>query len=118
MRKIKNIIIYVIVCIIILATFKIPEILLEIENYNIGIAVYEKEKNERKLDIEAEKIYLVKAIQDIETENNSVKISSSELDQKILFESINNETIDGNVNMYSELLKLNEYNILNIIEID
>lgn len=91
MRKIKNFIIYIIVSVIILASFKIPELLLELENNNIEIAVYEKEKKKNAIDIEAEKIYLVKAIHDIEDESGLVEISSTQLVEMYSIKSENNE---------------------------
>ena len=118
MKKFKNFIIYIIVSAIILASFKIPELLLELENNNIEIAVYEKESNKRKIDIETEEIYLVKAIHDIENENGFVEISSTQLVEEYSIKTINTETINMNDNMYSELLKLNEYDILKTIEIN
>lgn len=118
MRKFKNFIIYIIVCIIILASFKIPELLLEFENDNIEIAVYEREKKKRKIDLETEEIYLVKAIHDIESESSLVEISSTQLVEEYSIKSVNNETTNMNINMYNELLKLNEYDILKKIEIN
>lgn len=40
--KIKNIILYVFVFLIIIASFIIPEILLKSETYDVQVAIYEK----------------------------------------------------------------------------
>jgi len=50
MNKIKNIITYIIVCIIIFASFKMPEILFELKDYDIGVAVYDKAKEKGKIE--------------------------------------------------------------------
>lgn len=113
MREIKNIVIYIVVCIIILISFKLPEILCERVNDNIEIAVYEKEKIKSTIDVEAEKIYLVKAIHDIESEKSKVAISSSDILEKFTLVEVNTKTTND---IYKELLKLKEYNILNNFE--
>lgn len=118
MRNFKNIIIYIFVCIIILTSFKLPEILCEIIDDNIEIAVYEKEKDKNKLGVEVEEIYLVKAIHDIEKEDSSVKISSSKVAE--VFSLV--ESVEGNTkitqSIYKELIKLKDYNILKAFEVN
>lgn len=119
MRKTRNVIIYIIVFIVIFISFKIPNILLDIENNNIEIEVYEKEKAKSKIDIKTENIYLVKAIHDIENEENTVDILPSETvmvsgADGVLLEA-KNQNIDDFV---KELLKLKEYDILDNIEIN
>lgn len=114
MRKLKNGIIELLVCIIIFASFKMPEKLLKMENDKIQLAIYEKEKDETTIDVEAEEIYLVKAIHDMESEESSVEItSSSEIVEKIIFVEEPKDT----TSIYKELQRLKEYNILKELEI-
>lgn len=75
-RKIKNIIIYVIVSMIIIASFILPEVLLNLTNDNIQMGVYKKDRKRNNIDIEAKNIYLVQAIHDIESDNCFVKIGN------------------------------------------
>jgi len=111
MNKIKNIITYIIVCIIIFASFKMPEILFELKDYDIGVAVYDKAKEKGKIDVEANEIYLVKAIHDIESEYSTVAISNNSKVIEVMSNSEGFENID------KELLKLKEYNILSNLEV-
>ncbi|MCI8309495.1 MAG: hypothetical protein HFJ45_04750 [Clostridia bacterium] len=69
--------------------------------------VYKMQQIERKIDVEAEKIYLVKAIHDIDSEKSSVAISSSDGEYVV-------ESFDENKSVFlnKELSKLKEYNIL------
>lgn len=101
--KIKNIILYVFVFIIIIASFIIPEILLKSETYDVQVAIYEKEKTP---NIESNN-YLVNAIQEIGSEKNSIKISSEDF----IIESNSAEEVDLDVNLYSKLLELNKFEI-------
>lgn len=108
----KNIIIYFLFFLIILLSFKFPETFLKIEEKNIGDSLYKKDKDQNMIDIEAEKIYLVKAIHDISNEYSSVAISTkeSEIEDTIMIENENSEILMKS--MYKELLKLQEYDIL------
>ena len=115
MYKIRNIIIYVLVCGIILLSFKMPEILLEMEKNNISIAVYEKEKMLSNIDVEAEKIYLVKAIHEIE-EGRTVVISNNK--QMLLWEEMLFDKNTGiTTNIKEEISKLEESEILKEINL-
>lgn len=107
MRTLKNIIIYVFVFIIIFSSFKIPKIILQIENKNIEKAVYEKVQEKNSIDIEAEKIYLVKAIHNID-EYSAFAINQSIKTGEIFVSDIENL----NEPIYRELMKLKEINIL------
>ena len=109
----KNIFIYVFVFGVIIASFKLPEILFNIENKSIESKVYKRESTNGTIDVEAEKIYLVRAIHDMDAENTIVAISSSEiLSSYTLTEKT--DSLPKNIdNIYKELLKLKEYNIIN-----
>lgn len=114
--RIKNIVIYIVVCVTILVSFKVPDVLIEIVENNIESKVYEKEKNEKSIDIEAEKIYLVKAIHDIESENTKVEISSSKKSWTLVespSEGENEKKIESTPKAPErQLLKLKDFNIL------
>ncbi len=109
---IRNFVVYVIVFVIILSSFKVPEILLNSVSDNIENEVYEKIENETALDIETENIYLVKAIHYMEDENNPVEIVTS----ANKWDSIVPTEFDT-LNVDDELLKLKEYDILKNFEI-
>lgn len=109
-RKIKNVIIYIAVCIVVLASFKVPEILLNYQNNNIELAVYKKEGKNNLIDVDAEKIYLVKAIHEIEDDDSIVAINSN-IENKILVEP-------SNEHIQNELLKLKEYNIIQDLKLN
>lgn len=116
MNKLKGLIIYVLAFFVIFASFKIPEILFNIKTSNIEMAIYEKEKFKNAIDVEAEKIYLVKAIHDIESEESIIQISSSEVTGKYIFVEGQGETAEGLNKAYKELLKLQEYSIVKGVE--
>lgn len=115
-EKISNIIIYIIVVIIILASFIIPSLLLEMQELDIEMAVYNNDntENNKKLSVEAEDIYLVKAIHDIESEKIGVTIQSAESSEKIL--TTNDVNSDKISEIKKEIEKLEEYNIINNVK--
>ena len=108
MIKIKNIFCYIIVCIIILLSFKIPDILLQNEFKNISLEIYEPKNLKKNIDIDASNIYLVNAIHEIEGSQNIVEITSN---KKYLFLAEKGEEgYFGNIE--NELKKLRDYNII------
>lgn len=114
--KIKNVIIYIIIFIIIIASFKVPEILLAAEVSNIENQMFYKEEIENSIDIESEKIYLVKAIHDMENGMNRVEIAPSNKKYSIteqFVENQNGNSVDKRFEgIGEELLKLIEVNVL------
>lgn len=114
MRRIENMLVYVAVAIMIGASFKMPEILVGIENKKIEKEVYEKENSKNVLDVEAEKIYLVKAIHSMESGNYMVTLNSENMKNgKSVVIEVSKDTKDD---VEEELLKLKEYNILGNFE--
>lgn len=103
--KIRNTIIYIIVFIIIIASFIIPKILLQLQETNTEIEVYTGDKKEKQIDIEAEEIYLVKAIHEIEKSKN---ITTEYSNYKV--EKVEDGIVSKNI--FDEVDKLQEYNIL------
>ena len=63
--KINNIIIYIAALAIVLLSFKVPELILKSQEDNMEMSYYWEQK-QSKIDVEAEKIYLVKVIHDIQ----------------------------------------------------
>ncbi len=114
MRRIENMLVYFAVAIMIGVSFKMPEILIGIENKQIEKEVYEKEKNENSLDVEAEEIYLVKAIHSMESGNYMITLNSENMKngKSVLIEVSKNTKND----VEEELLKLKQYNILGNFE--
>lgn len=118
MKKIKNILIYLITCFIIIASFKMPEILMKMENDNIENKVYEQSKIKNSIDVEAENIYLVKAIHSIEDEKNRVAIMTSDKNSKYVeVEEATETNIIIKSSLEKEIAKLKEYDILENLEI-
>lgn len=107
MKILKSISIYAFVFIIIFSSFKIPKIILQIENKNIEKAVYEKIQEKNTIDVEAEKIYLVKVIHNID-EYSAFVINPNITTGYIFVRDIENL----NEPIYRELMKLKEINIL------
>ena len=109
--KIKNGIIFIFVCVIVLSSFKLPEVLLKMENNNFEAAIFSKEKN--NIDIETQNIYLVKAIHEIES-GKSIEISKPE--EKLLFEKLVLNNRETQSNYEQELCKLQECKILKNVD--
>lgn len=111
--KIKNIIIYVTVLIVVFLSFKVPEWVLKNEEDNMEMSYYWEQKKSQ-IDVEAEKIYLVKAIHDIQEELSKVEIATdvSKHGRIIEFSGAEMEELEVPRNFEKELLKLQEYNII------
>ena len=75
--KIKSFIIYFSVVIIVFFSLKAPSFLMEKLSKDIEKNVYKIEENKTQIDVEAEKIYLVKAIHNIRSDSPTVTINSS-----------------------------------------
>ena len=111
--KLNNFIIYIIVVMIVLLSFKLPELILKHEEDNMEMSYYwEQRKN--KIDVETEKIYLVRAIHDIQEELSKVEIvtDASKHGKIIEFNNEEMENVSIVKNCAKELLKLQEYNII------
>lgn len=116
MRKmIGNIGIYLLVCGVILVSFKLPEELFKMQESEVEMVVYRKEEAKNNLAIEVEDIYLVKAIHDRERKNVIVEVGSSDSREKVMIaESFSQE---GENDIEKEMLKLKEYDIINQFEV-
>ena len=97
---------------VIFACFKIPDILLKVENYEIQGNICDNKK--RDIDFEVEEIYLVRAIYDIESENNSVLISGATMEKVVEFSYKNTENKND---ILQEILNLQKYNIIKGVNI-
>lgn len=111
--KLNNFVIYIIVVIIVLLSFKLPELILKYEEDNMEMSYY-WEQRKSKIDVETEKIYLVKAIHDIQEELSKVEIvtNASKHGQIIEFNNEEMKHLEIAKNCEKELLKLQEYNII------
>lgn len=112
----RNKLIILVVFLIIFISFLAPKILLEIEDFRMEKQIFTQTKNKNKIDVEAEKIYLVKAIHDMsgssmEIQSRTVVISDSE---KALIEESRSEQEKENLidKIKNELLKLEESKVL------
>ncbi len=114
-KKIRNIMLYGIVLIVILASFKIPEILLEMQENNSEIAVYEKKDLKSSIEMEAEEIYLIKAVHDIRSQKFDVIISSGIVEIKSQ-SSPSKDTLLKEIE--NEMKKLKDNQILKELKID
>ena len=112
--KVRNFAIYICVFAIVLASFKLPELLLNLKDNNIEIAVFNKEKTS-SINVEADSIYLVRAIHDIES-SKSIEISSPNVQYVIVEkDAMPDKGIVKNIN--EQIQKLHEYNILKNVNI-
>lgn len=111
-NKITNFIIYIMVFIIILASFIIPNKLFEIQDQSFEMAIYsENNSKSNSISVEIEDIYLVKALHDIESENTGVTIASNVESEKILtMSTVANPS--KTVEIKSEFEKLKQHNII------
>lgn len=111
----KNILMCLSIGIIIFLSFKVPNVLFEIEDLNMTKQIYKKAKKESKIDVQAEKIYLVKAIHEMDDGAFNIAIADSnkqyvELIQSVEAIGIKKENIIGQLE--NEMLKLTENDIL------
>ena len=74
--RLKNVLIYVSIVLILIISFGIPNILFNIEDYKTLNLVFRKEKTIGKIDVQAKNIYIVKAIHDIQDKHLNVKIGN------------------------------------------
>lgn len=111
--KINDFAIYMLVFIIIILSFKVPELILKAQEDNMEMSYY-WEQRKSKIDVEAEKIYLVKAIHDIQEELTRVEFVSNAAKSGRIIEFNNSEikNLETAKNYEKELLKLQEYNIM------
>lgn len=73
--KIKNGMIYFAVFLLLVFSFQMPQILFEMEDASRSKMIFKREKTSSKLDVQAEKIYFVKAIHDMKEGKFMVKIA-------------------------------------------
>ena len=122
--KIKNLIIYFSVVIIVFFSLKTPDFLMKNLSKNIEKNFYKIEEAKTQIDVEAEKIYLVKAIHNIRSDSPTVTISSSDgekITQKskdVVYEISDYESEKSFPNIEKELKNLMDYNILSNLKLD
>ena len=117
---VKNIILYIIVFIIIFSSFNIPSILFKMESKQIEGKVYKSKRIENQIDVEAEKIYLVNAIHEMENAYSTLFVTNAveymlKTDNDLYDE---NNNIEIKEKIKKELNKLHEYDILTEIKSD
>lgn len=109
--RIRNVIIISIAFLIIILSFIIPSELIQIQDTIMRNEIYKRGRIEGKIDIQAEKIYLVKAIHVI---GSNIQISNANKIQTVEVADTYNDTI---YNVFeNELKKLENYNILDTKE--
>ena len=112
--KIRNILTFIFVILIIFASLTLPEMFVKAFSDKIENKTFEISESPSNIDVEAEKIYLVRAIHDIR--GDAIKVTISSDSQKYLinnyFESVNSSNID----IVKELEALKQYNILDNFE--
>lgn len=109
-QKIKSSIIYIFVLLTICASFILPDLFLKMKKYDIQIAIAKT----NSIDVETEKIYLVKAIHDMEKKISTVKISPN---NEPVWEKINKTEEKEEMGFFKEMRKLQEYGVLGKAEI-
>ena len=109
--RIRNVIIISIAFLIIILSFIIPSELIQIQDTIMRNEIYKRGRIEGKIDIQAEKIYLVKAIHVI---GSNIQISNANKIQTVEVADTYNDSI---YNVFeNELKKLENYNILDTKE--
>lgn len=113
----KNIIIYGIFIIVICITFVAPQTLLKMQNDKMQVEIQVKEQ-ENKIDIETGKIYLVKAIHDIEKDKAGYLMMYDEVNTMTSGASINKiqEKESAKTELYNDIIKLQENEIIENFE--
>lgn len=106
-----------VVLLIVFASFKIPGLLFEVQEKYMQTHAYEREKSKGNINIETEKIYLVKAIHDIEKESSSAVIGYQDVNKKNIIVSSAKEESETSKEIQKELEKLQEHQILKRFEI-
>lgn len=119
--KIKNLIIYFSVVVIVFLSLKAPNFLMNKLSKNIEKKFYKIEENKNQIDVEAEKIYLVKAIHNIRSDNPTVSINSN--NGKVIAQTeemyeIVSEAENSFPNINKELKDIENYNILANLNLD
>ena len=121
--KFRNMCIYFLFAIVILLSFTLPTIFLKLEQNEFVSISSNKTLKQNKIDVETEKIYLVKAIHQI-GDNKTIEISTSS-GKKYLVKNISekyDEEVEKQTNLSNEMLeqvrKLSEYDILENVEVD
>lgn len=110
-NNVKNFFIITISLIIISFSFSIPTILLKIEDINLEKEIDSKSKAKSTIDVEAEKIYLVKAIHSIEDVYTSVNISNKKVEMAPVYQyAIGNNDIISK--LQNEITKMKDIGIL------
>lgn len=106
--KLKNMIITGSIFIIIILSFTIPTILFEIQDMVMEKEVYKRGRIEGKIDVQAEKIYLVQAIQ---KRGYNIEIGNPNKKELIQY-AISDEYNSADTVIEKELLSLKNYNVL------
>lgn len=91
----KKVFIYLIVIIIVYLSFCMPNIIFSLEDLKMENTSYKKKPTDSKIDVQAESIYLVKAIHDIQDGSSNLKISNhySEISVSVKSKENNNKII-------------------------
>lgn len=117
-KRIKNLFIFLFSIIVIFILFRAPEEIFKILDERETNKIYKIEKTESKIDVEAEKIYLVRAIHDMNKGSNAVSITQSkEPEWKILNKVEDKEQPEKFIGLFKEILKLQECHILGKVAI-
>ena len=72
----RKIFIYLIVVVIVYLSFCMPNIIFSLEDLKMENTSYKKKPVDSKIDVQAESIYLIKAIHDIQDGSSNLKISN------------------------------------------
>ena len=108
----KNIIIFIIVIIIIGISIALPSVLFKFEDFTMEKLSYKRDNIQSKIDVQAEEIYLVKAIHG-QDYNMEIISESSEYETISMIKTGDNEYVNPKIlTLKNELIKLKEYNIV------
>ncbi len=120
-NKIINVAIVIFVLIIILTSFIVPDLIFSMQYNNVEIQISEARKRKNNVSVEAEKIYLVKAMHMIDKSyNDYVDIGNKYkyISSKLLIKEVDPENIISLDKIEYQLQKLEEYNIIKGVNYD
>lgn len=110
----KKIFIYLIVIIIVYLSFCMPNVLFSLEDLKMENTSYKKKLIDSKIDVQAESIYLVKTIHDIQDGSSNLKISNNYAEISLVVNSKeNNDKIIKYLNEETRKMQIHNSKIEN-----
>lgn len=119
-NKIKNVTMCLQMVVIIICSFSIPYILVQKEDARMEKEIYRMDKIDSKIDVQAENIYLVKVIHEMDEGYFNVLIGESIKKKQVLETSKNKGKVENNITkqVIEEIVEMQDKKILKDININ